>query len=123
MQGSIPLNLLNILRSNSKNIHDIAIKLSRANNLFFTIRNYVNKHILRTTYFVIFDSHINRVISYMGPKPKRIVILQKKSLRIFSLETLAQFRYSNPTIFSNLKTKYLYRIYYLSINYYTTFLQ
>ena len=40
-------------------IHDIAIKLNRANALLFTIRKYVNKHILRTIYFAIFDSHIN----------------------------------------------------------------
>ena len=41
----------------------------------------------------------------------RIVILQKKVLRIMnfqSLETLIQVQYSNPTIFLNLKTKYLY---------------
>ena len=31
-----------------QHIHDIAIKLNRANALLFTIRNYVNKHILRT---------------------------------------------------------------------------
>ena len=30
-----------------QHIHDIAIKLNRANALLFTIRNYVNKHILR----------------------------------------------------------------------------
>ena len=42
-----------------QHIHDIAIKLNRANSLLYTIRNYVNKHILRTIYFSIFDSHIN----------------------------------------------------------------
>ena len=42
-----------------QHIHDIAVKLNRANALLFTIRNYVNKHILRTIYFAIFDSHIN----------------------------------------------------------------
>ena len=41
-----------------QHIHDIAIKLNRANALLFTIRKYVNKHILRTIYFAIFDSHI-----------------------------------------------------------------
>ena len=40
-------------------IHDIAIKLHRANALLFTIKNYVNKHFLTTIYFAIFDSHIN----------------------------------------------------------------
>ena len=42
-----------------QHIHDITIKLNRANALSFTIRNYVNKHILRTIYFAIFDSHVN----------------------------------------------------------------
>ena len=42
-----------------QHIHDITIRLNRANALLFTIRNYVNKHILRTIYFTTFDSHIN----------------------------------------------------------------
>ena len=42
-----------------QHIHDIAIKLNRANALLSIIRNYVNKLTLRTIYFVIFDSHIN----------------------------------------------------------------
>ena len=42
-----------------QHIHGIAIKLNSANALLFTIRNYINKHILRTIYFAIFDSHIN----------------------------------------------------------------
>ena len=44
-----------------QHIHDIAIKLNRANALFSIIRIYVNKHILRTIYFAISDSHINYV--------------------------------------------------------------
>ena len=44
-----------------QHIHDIAIKLNRANALLFTIRNSVNTHFLRTIYFAIFDSHINYV--------------------------------------------------------------
>ena len=39
-------------------IYDITIKLNRANVLLSIIRNYVNKHILRTIYFAIFDSNI-----------------------------------------------------------------
>ena len=42
-----------------QHIHDIAIKLNRANALLPIIRNYVNKHSLRTIYFAIFDSHVN----------------------------------------------------------------
>ena len=40
-----------------QHIHDITIKLDIANALLSIIRNYVNKHILRTIYFAIFDSH------------------------------------------------------------------
>ena len=47
-----------------QHIHDIAIKLNRANALLSIIRNYVNKHILRTIYFAIFDCHINYAILY-----------------------------------------------------------
>ena len=42
-----------------QHLHDIAIKLNRANALLSIIRNYVNKLSLRTIYFAIFDSHIN----------------------------------------------------------------
>ena len=42
-----------------QHVHDIAIKLNRANDLLSIIRNYVNKHTLRTIYLAIFDSHIN----------------------------------------------------------------
>ena len=43
-----------------QHIHDIARKVNRANALLFAIRNYVNKHILRTIYFALFDSRKNR---------------------------------------------------------------
>ena len=49
-----------------QHIHDIAIKLNRTDALLFKIRNYVNKHILKTISFAIFDSHINDA----NPKPK-----------------------------------------------------
>ena len=42
-----------------QHIHDIAVKLNRANALLFTIRNYVNKNILRTICSAIIDYHIN----------------------------------------------------------------
>ena len=42
-----------------QHIHDIAIKLNRANTALSITRNYVNKHTLRTIYLAIFDSHIN----------------------------------------------------------------
>ena len=56
-----------------QHIYDITIKLNRANALLSIIRNYVNKHTLRTIYFAIFDSHINYVNLIWGQK--RIVEL------------------------------------------------
>ena len=73
-----------------QHIHDIAIKLNRANALVFTIRNYINKHILRTIYFAIFDSHINYGNLIWGHNVNavsRIVILQKKALRIMNFQS------------------------------------
>ena len=42
-----------------QHIHDIVVKLKRANALLFTIGNYVDRHILRNISFAIFDTHIN----------------------------------------------------------------
>ena len=70
-----------------QHIHDIAIKLNRANALLFTIRNYVNKHILRTIYSAIFDSHINYANLIWEQNlhaVNRIVILKEKALRIMN---------------------------------------
>ena len=39
-----------------QHIHDITIKLDRANALLSGIRNYLNRHIFRTFYFAIFDT-------------------------------------------------------------------
>ena len=50
-------------------IHDIVIKLNRANALLLTIRNHFKKHILRTIYSAIFDFTFD-FQSYMGPKRK-----------------------------------------------------
>ena len=73
-----------------QHIHDIAIKLNRANSLLYTIRNYINKHILRTIYFSIFDSHINYANLIWGQNlhaVSRIIILQKKVLRIMNFQS------------------------------------
>ena len=63
------------------------MKLNRANDLLSIIRNYVNKHILRTAYFAILDSHINYASLMFGQNFQalsRIIILQKKTLRIIT---------------------------------------
>ena len=38
--------------------HDIAIKLNRANALLYTIRNFVNRNIVRNIYFAIFEGEL-----------------------------------------------------------------
>ena len=53
-----------------QHIHDISIKLNRGNAVLSIIRNYVNKHTLRTIYFAIFDSHINYVNLIWDQKPR-----------------------------------------------------
>ena len=68
-----------------QHIYEIAIKLNRANGLLYTIRNFVNRHILRTIYFAIFDTHLNYVNLIWGQNlnaVSRTGILQKKALRI-----------------------------------------
>ena len=80
-----------------QHIHDIAIKLSRGNSLLYTIRNYVNKHVVRTIYFSIFEFHINYANLIWGQNlyaVSRIVILQKKALRIMNF----QFRDSHSSL-------------------------
>ena len=73
-----------------QHIHDIAIKLNRANALLSIIRNYVNKLTLRTIYFAIFDSHINYANLIWGQNLHAlsiIMILQKKALRIMNFQS------------------------------------
>ena len=78
-----------------EHIHDIAIKLNRANALLSIIRNYVNKITLRTIYFAIFDFHINYANLLWGQNLhlSRIIILQEKALRIMNF----QFRDSHSS--------------------------
>ena len=84
-----------------QHIHDIAIKLNRANALLFTIRNF-NKHILRSIYFTIFDSHINYVNLLWDQNLRavnRIVTLQKETLRIRNFQS--RDSHSSPLFKSN----------------------
>ena len=82
----------------NQHIHDIAIKLNRANALLSIIRNYVNKLTLRTIYFAIFDSHINYVHQNLHSL-SRIIILQKKALRIMNFQS--RDSHSSPLFRSN----------------------
>ena len=70
-------------------INDLAIKLNRANALFFKIRNYVNQKVLRSIYFLIFDSHLNYANLTWAQNSntiQRIIILRKKAIRIISFQ-------------------------------------
>ena len=74
----------------NQHIHDIAIKLNRANALLYTIRNFINRHILRIIYFAIFDAHLNYGNLIWGQNlnaVSRIVVLQKKALRIMNFHS------------------------------------
>ena len=77
-----------------QHIYDIAIKLNRANALLFKIRNDLNKHILRITFFAIFDSHKNYVNLIWGQNIRalnKIIILQKKAFRILNFQSIGHF--------------------------------
>ena len=85
-----------------QHIYDIAIKLNRANALLYTIRNFVNRHILRTIYSAIFDTHLNYGNLIWGQNlnaVSRIVILQKKALRIMNFQS--RDSHSSPLFKSN----------------------
>ena len=85
-----------------QHIHDIVIKLNRANALLSIIRNYVNKLTLRTIYFAIFDFHINYadlIWVQNLPSLSRIIILQKKVLRIMNFQSRDSL--SSPLFRSN----------------------
>ena len=85
-----------------QHIHDIAIKLNRANALLYTIINFVNRHILRTIYFAIFDTHLNYANLIWGQNlnaVSRIVILQKKALIVMNFQS--RDSHSSPLFKSN----------------------
>ena len=69
-----------------QHIHDIAIKLNRANAILPIIRNITPK----TIYSAIFDSHINYGNLIWGQNLhslNTIIILQKKTLRIMNFQS------------------------------------
>ena len=84
------------------NIHDIAININRANALLYTSRNFVNRDILRTIYFAMFDTHLNHANLIWDQNlnaVSRIVILQKKALRIMNFQS--RDSHSSPLFKSN----------------------
>ena len=70
-------------------INDLSIKLNRANALLFKMGKYVSHEILRSIYFAIFDSYLSYcclVWAQNCSTIQRIVILQKKAVRIVNFK-------------------------------------
>ena len=70
-------------------VNDLSAKLNRANTLLFKMRKYVSCKILRSIYFVIFDSYLSYcclVWAQNCSTVQRIVILQKKAIRIINFQ-------------------------------------
>ena len=80
------------------NVNDLSIKLNRANALLFKMRKYVSLIILRSIYFAIFDSYLSYCCLAWAQNfstIERIVILQKKAVRIINFQ-LRNFHTSPP---------------------------
>ena len=70
-------------------INDLSAKLNRANALLFKIRKFVDNKILRSIYFAISESNLNYcslVWAQNYNAINRLVILQKKALRIMNYQ-------------------------------------
>ena len=70
-------------------VNNIAVKLNRANALLLKIRNYVNMKTLRNIYYAIFDSHLTYSCIVWAQNinaVNRLIILQKKALRIMNFK-------------------------------------
>ena len=70
-------------------MNDFAVKLNRANSLLLKIRIYVKMKTFRNIYFAIYDSDL--IYSFIVWAQKintvnRLIILQKKALRIVNFE-------------------------------------
>ena len=68
-------------------VNDLFIKPNRANALFFKMRKYVSLKILRSIYFVNFDSYLSYCSLAWAQNCStilRIVTLQTKALRIIN---------------------------------------
>ena len=78
-------------------IYDITTKLNRTNALIFTVWSYVDRHILRSIYFSIFDSPINYTNFVRGKNSNavsKIVFLQKKQQELW----IFRDSHSNPLL-------------------------
>ena len=70
-------------------LNELSIKLNRANALLFKMRKYVSLKILRSIYFAIFNSYLSYcclVWAQSYSTIQRILILQKKAVRIINIQ-------------------------------------
>ena len=69
-------------------VNDLSVKLNRANVLLFKMRKYVSCKILRSIYFAIFGSSLYCCLVWAQncSTIQRIVILQKKAIRIINFQ-------------------------------------
>ena len=70
-------------------VNDLSINLNRANALLFKIKKYVSLKIIRSVYFAICDSYLSYcclVWAQNSSTIQRIIILQKKAVRIISFQ-------------------------------------
>ena len=70
-------------------VNDLFVKLNRANALLFKMRKYVSCKILKSIYFAIFDSYLSCCCLVWAQNCsiiQRIVILQKKAIRISNFQ-------------------------------------
>ena len=70
-------------------LNELSIKLNRANALLFKMRKYVSLKILRSIYFAIFNSYLSYcclVWAQSYSTIQRILILQKKAVRIINFQ-------------------------------------
>ena len=68
--------------------------------MLFKVREFVNTKILKSIYYAIFDCHINYANTVWGlnrNSMNRLIILQKKALRIMSFQ--CRNAHSNPLFF------------------------
>ena len=69
--------------------NDLSIKLNRTNALLLKMKKFVSLKILRSIYFAIFDSYLSYcclVWAQNCSTIQRIVILQKKAVRIINFQ-------------------------------------
>ena len=92
-------------------VNNIAVKLNRANALLLKIRNYVNMKTLRNIYYAIFDSHLTYSCIVWAQNintVNRLIILQKKALRIMNFKD--QLFHSIPLFSENNILKFIDKI-------------